>query len=954
MMRHRTIIMTLTFALLISCCLRPAMANAVRWEQLMEAGHAGVMLDYSRTVYGDWDASVASFRAAVKEAELTWGSQDPHVADSLDALGNLLLHPKDMHYAEFQDEAGQCILRAKDILVTRFGKDSPEVARSLCWVAHLDTHLDKDKEALQLYRHAVALARNGFGENSPRYADVLLLASPFFEDSRDGGSLSEQEYDEQAIRIYERAYGKDSPSLIPALLRQVELNNSLQYLSFGEPAYQRALAIAEKAYGSEDARLLPILQRYALLITNAREVNLFVEPDGGWEHVRVQAEQLNARYLQLAEHQAGKDSPSLLPVLLQVAANYHTLQRNEKAWDTLVRALQIAEAHYGKDGPRILDSLYALADWSADEDPMHAEALYLRAVHLCELAGTSAKPRLHESMERLIAYYEKIGELRKAMIQNQRLFSLRDTRSQCDEYLQHSAILGRFFAFYKQQRDPESIIALLERMNALIAQHFGANSPQMRAALVYAADVCLDDCRDEPREAEYLQRALTLDTHPGAASDLLIPLALCEMKLGEFSHAEQLLKQALREAHAGEQQTSILDSLAEATRAQRKYADEQVYLARIVQFYERNTIATVPAPTIRSSQVGFDPVKEAAAERANSLTGALMNMAVNAEAQGKIVQSEEIWLRVLARLDKDEALPITREEAVRRAREFFLRNHLFLKAEIMLHSEEHRAGALKGDERLRESLQILSRWAQLYIASGDTAGFERTLASLQQRAKQTDTPDGTLAYEVLRQLPRELQQMKAYTFAERLLRTALADEDAGHGQTSIKIEEILDELGSCLEAQGKLSESTVIFQRLEQLEAAQQYDGNYSRDVVGFYCRQQRYADAEAFLRKQLAVGQQHFGMDSENTEDDLLSIAEVLVAQQRFSEAETLYRQILTTYENAPVEPSDGQTESPRPPYHVQLALAKCYLAWKKPQQALPLFTRALMQARLDLRTIF
>lgn len=170
----------------------------------------------------------------------------------------------------------------------------------------------------------------------------------------------------RALKIRERALGRDHP-----LVAAAALNLGEQYWATGkyrdaEPLLRRALPAYEGASGAEAALAARVLVRLAALSASKRDQS--------------EAERLHLRALAATERAHGPAHEEVVGALNTLARFYRSHEQPGKALPLLRRAVEIREGAHGPSHPRTAEALQRLACYlHKDKQKEEAERVEARA-----------------------------------------------------------------------------------------------------------------------------------------------------------------------------------------------------------------------------------------------------------------------------------------------------------------------------------------------------------------------------------------------------------------------------------------------------------------------------------------------------------------------------------------------------------------------------------------------
>jgi CHAT domain-containing protein len=192
---------------------------------------------------------------AIREEKL--GKDHPDVAQTLDFLA--AVYDSQGRHAE----AEALYKRALAIEEKALGADHPVVAAALNDLAIVYEAQGKYADAEGLYQRALAIQEEKLGADHPNVAAALNnLAGVYWQQ---GKYADAEALNKRALAIEEKALGKDHPEVATALNNLAEVYREQGKYTDAEGLYKRALAICEKALGADHPDVARTLDNLALL-----------------------------------------------------------------------------------------------------------------------------------------------------------------------------------------------------------------------------------------------------------------------------------------------------------------------------------------------------------------------------------------------------------------------------------------------------------------------------------------------------------------------------------------------------------------------------------------------------------------------------------------------------------------------------------------------------------------
>jgi CHAT domain-containing protein/tetratricopeptide (TPR) repeat protein len=198
--------------------------------------------------------------------------------------------------------------------------------------------------ARRRYEQALAIFEKAFGPDKPQVATTLASLSGVLKDQ--GDYTAARAASERALRILEKTVGPDHPTTATALQNLASLEAATGNLAEARRLLERTLAVREKALGSDHADVaetLDGLARLRLLAGDAAGAKGLIE-----------------RSIAIKGKALGPEHPAVARALLQYGKVLQEMGRSAEAAAQFERALAIFEKAYGADHPETADALSAL------------------------------------------------------------------------------------------------------------------------------------------------------------------------------------------------------------------------------------------------------------------------------------------------------------------------------------------------------------------------------------------------------------------------------------------------------------------------------------------------------------------------------------------------------------------------------------------------------------------
>lgn len=206
--------------------------------------------------------------------------------------------------------------------------------------------LDRNEEAINLRRRALAIREKWLGRAHPLVADCHYKIGESF---RKLGDLeqAEQAY-RRALKIRQDALGEDHIDVADTQMALAIIYSKQGDHTRAEEVSASALRYAEKAVGPEHPRLASILRKRAIIYRGQTKYQI--------------AQPLLLRALKLLETTRLPDIQEKLKVLNALAVNYYDLGDIERPESIYQKSLILAEATYGQYHRLVAISLINLAE----------------------------------------------------------------------------------------------------------------------------------------------------------------------------------------------------------------------------------------------------------------------------------------------------------------------------------------------------------------------------------------------------------------------------------------------------------------------------------------------------------------------------------------------------------------------------------------------------------------
>ncbi len=229
------------------------------------------------------------------------------------------------------EESERMLLRAINIFKSARAK--PNLARSLDGLALVYFTRGWYQKAEPLFREALQIRKDVFGDEHPEVAAALNSLGVFLSDQNrmDEAQLLQ----ENALEMAEKIFRPDHPSLAVFLGNLAACYRDKGMHDRALPLFERALAIAEKAFGMEHLHVAPILRNLAILYRKQKRYS--------------EAESLQKRALTIRLRHLGPNHTEVAGCYNSLGILYMDQGLYEKAEQSLERSLEIVERALGND-----------------------------------------------------------------------------------------------------------------------------------------------------------------------------------------------------------------------------------------------------------------------------------------------------------------------------------------------------------------------------------------------------------------------------------------------------------------------------------------------------------------------------------------------------------------------------------------------------------------------------
>src|SRR5262249_68190 len=414
---------------------------------------------YSAGRYAD-AIPIAQRLLALREKAL--GRDHPDVATPLYYLA-LLYH----HLGRYS-EAEPLYQRSLAIFEKVLGRDHQELATLVHYLASLyhDQHRYTDAEPLN--QRALAIREKALGRDAPAVAESLNNLGRLYIDQGRGDD-AEQSY-QRALAIREKTLGPNHPDVATSLNSLGQLYRNQNRHAEAEPLFRRALAIREKALGREHPDVAESLNSLAMLYHDD-------------QYRRADAEPLYQRSLAIYEKRFGYDDPRIASLLQNLCKFYYGQGRFAEAESLCQRSLAIREKALGRDDPAVPGSLHELASVNSDQARgTEAEPLHQRALAIQEKVFGSEHPFVAALLNELAFLSLRQGRFAEAESLYQRSLAIFEKwLGRNDPTV--STLLSNLATLYANQGRDSEAEPLLQRALAIQEGAFGSEHPMVETPL---------------------------------------------------------------------------------------------------------------------------------------------------------------------------------------------------------------------------------------------------------------------------------------------------------------------------------------------------------------------------------------------------------------------------------------------------------------------------------------
>jgi tetratricopeptide (TPR) repeat protein len=328
----------------------------------------------------------------IARTEQKKGLQDPSLASLYASMGKIYNRRiKSGECENFQDEYELAIdYFEKAIALQHKLNVELELSSSLSYLAGLYESQGRYSEAEALYLQALKIDQRLFGSDHPTLATDFNNLAGLYESQ---GRYSEAEaLYLQALKIDQRLFGSDHTSLATDFNNLAGLYESQGRYSEAEALYLQALKIDQRLFGSD----------HPSLATDFNNLAGLYESQGRYS----EAEALYLQALKIDQRLFGSDHPSLATDFNNLAGLYESQGRYSEAEPLYLQAVEIDRRSLPEDHPSLAIDLNNLAGlYKSQGRYSEAEPLYLQAVEIDRRSLPEDHPSLATHLNNLAGLY---------------------------------------------------------------------------------------------------------------------------------------------------------------------------------------------------------------------------------------------------------------------------------------------------------------------------------------------------------------------------------------------------------------------------------------------------------------------------------------------------------------------------------------------------------------------
>ncbi|KAL0317986.1 UNVERIFIED_CONTAM: hypothetical protein Sangu_2212900 [Sesamum angustifolium] len=363
-----------------------------------------------------FELSISFYRRSLQIMETKYGSKSSFLSAPLLGMAKVL----DTNGRA--TEAIETYQRVIKILESVRGGESEELILPLCSMGNLLMHEGKTLDAEYSFNRVVNIYRRLYGEKDER---VGMALSSLAQVKCAKGEVNE------AIDLYKRAIQilKDSEhmALDDKVMEKMridlaELLHVVGRAQEGRMLLEECLLISERFKGKEHPSLVPHLVNLATSYSRSKN---FAE-----------AERLLRISLQILMKTVPPDEPSITFPMLNLAVTLYNLHRDEEAEKLALDVLSIREKAFGKESLPVGEALDCLVSIQTrlEKDESELVELLKRVLKIQEKAFGHDSEEVMETLKKIVHYLDKMGVKTEKYPLQKRLSLLRNKHKQMAVY----------------------------------------------------------------------------------------------------------------------------------------------------------------------------------------------------------------------------------------------------------------------------------------------------------------------------------------------------------------------------------------------------------------------------------------------------------------------------------------------------------------------------------------
>ncbi|MCP4249284.1 MAG: serine/threonine protein kinase [bacterium] len=332
-------------------------------------------------------------RAALKTRRGLFGAVHPEVADSMNALGALLVHRGE------HAEAEPLIREAGDARRSLLGSDNALVARTLANLGMLKREVGDYEAANAAYEEAVSIYRRA---GPARALDLALCLTGYANLMREANSLSQAEsMCEEALEIRRDLLGEDHPYVVVTLEALATTKHAQGDFAAAEALYADVVTLNRKLLGDDHPRVVVALSNLAMAL----------KAQGRHED----AVPIYRDALRIQRKLDAPDHPRVGVLLNNLANALNELGAYREAEPLYREALDILRKRFGQEHPYVAQTLVNLGTvLDAAGDPQSAEVVLREAYELAQKLFGPEHPVVGQVMMNLGCVQGELGDYDQA------------------------------------------------------------------------------------------------------------------------------------------------------------------------------------------------------------------------------------------------------------------------------------------------------------------------------------------------------------------------------------------------------------------------------------------------------------------------------------------------------------------------------------------------------------